>query len=115
MVIQIKELAGEECKIKRIKAKIRKNGRLNRIEVCVDRKCGDKIEYTFTVLKPTWFGRHLSIISWTVRFGGIFDLKTRTLIICNVTEHLYDKVYAASQKLFGDIEELTVIIEKDYC
>lgn len=115
MVIQVKELTGEECKIKRIKAKIRKNGKLNRIEVCVNRKYDDKIEYTFTALKPTWFGRHLSIISWTVRFWAIFDLKTCTLRIGNVEEHLYDKIYAASQKLFSDIEELTVVIEKDYC
>ncbi len=115
MVIQIKELAGEECKIKRIKAKIRKNGKLNRIEVRVDRVYDNKIEYTFTVLKSSWFGRHLSLISWTVRFWAIFDIKTCTLRIGNVEEHLFDNIYAASQKLFSDIDELTVIIEKDYC
>lgn len=117
MVIQIKELADEECKLKKVRRKIRHNAIMNDIDVA-EAVCsnGERIEYHISVLLPTKLQRLWHwYLPYSVRFGGKLDTKTYTLVIGNVPERLFDNVYAASQKLFSDIDELTVIIEKDYC
>ena len=117
MVIQIKELAGEECKLNKVCRKIRHNAIMNDIEVeeAIHRS-GELIEYNFGVLLPTKLQRFWHwYLPYSVRFYGVLDTKTYTLVIGNVEERLFDKIYKASKLLFSDIDELTVIIEKDYC
>ena len=117
MVIQIKELAGEECKLNKVCRKIRHNAIMNDIEVeKAVHSNGELIEYTFSVLLPTKLQRFWHwYFPYSIRFWGALNTKTYTLVIGNVEERLFDKIYKASKLLFSDIDELTVIIEKDSC
>lgn len=117
MVIQVKELTGEECKLKKVCRKIRHNAIMNDIEVeKAVHSNGEKIKYWFSVRLTTKISRLIHFwFPYSIRFWAVLDTKTYTLTIGNVNEELFDKVYRASKVLFSDIEELTVIIEKDYC
>lgn len=117
MVIRIKELADEECKLKKVCRRIRYNAIVNDIEVEKSvHSNGEKIKYWFSVLRPSKISRLTHFwFPYSVRFWAVLDTKTYTLTIGNVNEQLFDKIYKASKLLFSDIDELTVIIEKDYC
>ncbi len=114
MTIIIKELATDECKLRRICRQIKNNGKLNNIRVNKSTQ-SKTINYSFEVMYNSWWKRHTTILSFSVAFGGVLNIETCTLTIGNVPENLFDKVYAASKLLFNDIDGLTVVIEKDYC
>jgi len=114
MTIIIKELATEECKLRRICRQIKNNGKLNNIRV--NKSAYSKtIEYDFEVLYNSRWKRITHIFPFSVAFWGKLDTETCTLTIGNVEEQLFDKIYTASKLLFNDIDGLTVVIEKDYC
>ena len=114
MTIIIKELATEECKLRRICRQIRNNGKMNNIKV--NKSAYDKtIDYDFEVLWTSRWKRFTHVFPFTVAFWGKLNTETYTLTIGNVEEHLFDKIYAASKLLFNGIDGLTVVIEKDYC
>ena len=114
MTIVIKELATEECKLRRICRQIKNNGKLNNIRV--NKSTYDKtIEYNFEVLHNSMWVRFTHVLPFSVAFWGKLNTETYILTIGNVEEHLFDKIYAASKLLFNGIDGLTVVIEKDYC
>ncbi|MFA6336196.1 MAG: hypothetical protein WCX48_11735 [Bacteroidales bacterium] len=113
MSIEIKELGSELCKTRRVCRKIRNNGKLNGIRVVHDYTENKIIDFDFHVLKKHWYNR--IFFDYSVCFWGKYDVSTGVLRIGNVEEHLYEKIYSASKLLFEDIEELKVVIEKDFC
>ena len=120
MTIQIKELATEECKLRRICRQIKNNGKLNNIRINKTKydeiiEYDEIIYYNFGVLYNSRWKRITHIFPFSVAFCGKLNTETYTLTIGNVEEHLFDKIYTASKLLFNDIDGLTVVIEKDYC
>lgn len=113
-MIEIIDLGGEECKLRKICRKIKNNGKLNNIQVH-NNVYDEHINYNFYVLIMPKYKRYIHVIPYTVSFWGSLNKETYVMTIGNVNEELFDRVYAASKLLFEDIDDLTVRIEKDYC
>lgn len=114
MPIEIKDLDMGECKTRRLCRRIRENGDLNLIRVVQESSSmNGVIEFDFVVMRKTWLDR--MIFNSSLRFYGELDVKTCTMRIRHVEEHLYERIYDASKLLFEDIDGLRVVIEKDFC